>query len=155
MATIRKRDNSWQVQIFCKGNRKSATFSTKAEASAWAAETEDRIARLHALKTQSEYHHPADMVSEHDIVLNSTHSDSMRGVYFLILDERVVYIGQSVDVHCRISEHKRRGRKFSRFFILSVPHESLDEIEAKYIVLLRPEGNIGRKNKLIFPSSTA
>lgn len=36
MATIRKRGESWRVEIAKKGIRKSATFSTKTEATKWA-----------------------------------------------------------------------------------------------------------------------
>jgi len=43
MATIEKRGSSWRAQVKCKGHRTSATFSTKAEASAWAAKTEAEI----------------------------------------------------------------------------------------------------------------
>lgn len=40
MATIRKRGNSWQAQVARAGVRISATFETKAKASAWATEQE-------------------------------------------------------------------------------------------------------------------
>jgi len=40
MATISKRGNSWRAEINRQGNRKSATFRTKAQATAWAVKTE-------------------------------------------------------------------------------------------------------------------
>jgi integrase len=40
MATIRKRGKAWRVEIARHGIRKSSTFDTKAEASAWATTTE-------------------------------------------------------------------------------------------------------------------
>lgn len=43
MASIRKRGNSWIAQINKLGQRPSATFSTKAEATAWATATEAEI----------------------------------------------------------------------------------------------------------------
>jgi integrase len=43
MATFVKRAGSWRVQISIKGVRESATFSTKAEATAWAAKRETEI----------------------------------------------------------------------------------------------------------------
>lgn len=43
MATIRKRGESWRVEIAKKGIRKSATFSTKTEATKWALFIESQI----------------------------------------------------------------------------------------------------------------
>lgn len=43
MATFRKRNNSWRVEIYKNGIRKSATFDTKAQAKAWAAKLESNI----------------------------------------------------------------------------------------------------------------
>lgn len=43
MATIKKNGNGWRVQIAIKGTRESKTFSTKAEATSWAAERETEI----------------------------------------------------------------------------------------------------------------
>lgn len=43
MASIRKLGELWQVQLFKKRVRKSATFKTLQEAEAWAQSTEDKI----------------------------------------------------------------------------------------------------------------
>lgn len=43
MANISKRGTSWQARTNCKGIRQSATFQTKAEALAWAAQIESEI----------------------------------------------------------------------------------------------------------------
>lgn len=43
MATFKKRGSTWQVQVARQGVRKSATFKTKAEASAWATALEAEI----------------------------------------------------------------------------------------------------------------
>ena len=43
MANITKRGNNWQARTNCKGIRQSATFPTKAEATAWAAQIENEI----------------------------------------------------------------------------------------------------------------
>lgn len=40
MASYRKRNNVWNVEVFCKGQRASNTFNTKAEANAWATQKE-------------------------------------------------------------------------------------------------------------------
>ncbi len=43
MATISKRGNSWRAEISRQGNRKSATFRTKAQATAWAVKAEAEL----------------------------------------------------------------------------------------------------------------
>ncbi len=43
MATIAKRGDRWRVQISKNGIRKSATFSTKTEATRWAMSIESQI----------------------------------------------------------------------------------------------------------------
>lgn len=43
MASFRKKGNGWEASICCQGVRTSRTFSTKLEASHWAAQTEQEI----------------------------------------------------------------------------------------------------------------
>ena len=43
MASIRKRGQSWRVELYRGGQRESATFDTKREASAWALEREAEL----------------------------------------------------------------------------------------------------------------
>lgn len=47
MATFKKKPAGWQVQIAIKGTREAKTFSTKAEATSWAAERETEIRKQH------------------------------------------------------------------------------------------------------------
>lgn len=48
MAFLRKRAGGWRAEISVQGKRESATFSTKAEASAWASERETTVRRQQA-----------------------------------------------------------------------------------------------------------
>ena len=43
MATFRKRSGGWRAEVCIKGARRSATFTTKREAQAWAAQEETRL----------------------------------------------------------------------------------------------------------------
>ena len=45
MASFRKRVGGWRAEIAILGTRESKTFSTKAEAAAWASERETEIRR--------------------------------------------------------------------------------------------------------------
>ncbi|MDZ7841000.1 MAG: site-specific integrase [Gammaproteobacteria bacterium] len=43
MATFRKRAGTWRAEVYIKGTRASATFTTKREAQAWAAQEETKL----------------------------------------------------------------------------------------------------------------
>lgn len=66
------------------------------------------------------------------------------GVYFLVRDDVVVYVGKSKRVFDRIVEHQRDKKPFSRVYFLAAPAEMLDDIEGALIRCLEPELN-GRR----------
>lgn len=64
------------------------------------------------------------------------------GVYFLCLGAQVVYVGQSVNPGARISNHVTEGKKlFDRVYLLPVPEDELNDVEAAFIDILRPQFN--------------
>ncbi|MGN2247633.1 GIY-YIG nuclease family protein [Frateuria sp. GZRR35] len=63
------------------------------------------------------------------------------GIYFLIRDFQVTYVGQTVRLFERLAQHKRRGRRFDSFSFIPCAAEHLDELEKTYITLLFPEEN--------------
>lgn len=66
----------------------------------------------------------------------------MSGVYFLVGDSVVVYVGQSVNVWARIATHFTEDRKnFSTAWFIPVVRSRLDEVERLFIKLLRPAYN--------------
>jgi len=87
-------------------------------------------------------HEPA--VASMQIVAASRPVRNMRecGVYFLIEGEKIVYVGQSVEVTARVTSHmKDRNKVFDRAAYIPVPEERLDEVELFWIRALRPEFN--------------
>ena len=60
------------------------------------------------------------------------------GVYFLVENEEIVYVGQSVNVYSRISQHVI---KFDKFAFVPCPVNLLDRLESFYIHVLRPRSN--------------
>ncbi len=62
------------------------------------------------------------------------------GVYFLLRDDRLVYIGRSIQPVARIAQH-RYQKTFDRVFFLGVPAEDLDAVEGALIRRFRPPGN--------------
>lgn len=65
------------------------------------------------------------------------------GIYFLMHEREIVYVGQSVNCHARMGTHLNDDLKvFDSYFIIECPENCLDELEAKYIVQLRPKYNL-------------
>ncbi len=64
------------------------------------------------------------------------------GIYFLIKNEKVVYIGQSLNVIPRITIHKKQERiAFDSFTIELCKADEMNDREADYIVSMNPPGN--------------
>jgi excinuclease UvrABC nuclease subunit len=69
--------------------------------------------------------------------------DKKGGIYFLIQDEEIVYVGKSEDYIKRISTHQKESKKvFDSFSVLQIS-DSLerDVTEAFYIVAFSPKYN--------------
>jgi len=61
----------------------------------------------------------------------------IHGLYLLLRKGKVVYVGQSKDVHQRIMIHAREGEKdFDEYQVISLPFSNLDRAEALLIVTL-------------------
>ena len=73
-----------------------------------------------------------------------TRSPVIVGVYFLILNEKIVYIGSSSNCHSRIKTHKsNRKMMFQEHFILpTVSREQATQTEKKYIQKFTPKHNL-------------
>lgn len=66
-----------------------------------------------------------------------------RGVYFLIENEDVVYVGQSIDIDARIAQH-RKTKAFDEALGISLPDADTDElvrVEAMFLRAMRPRLN--------------
>lgn len=76
--------------------------------------------------------------------------EAICGVYFLLHDTEVVYVGQSIGILSRVATHSEEGLKtFNRWCYLKVKRDQLDELESFYITLLRPKYNIRGKPVLV------
>lgn len=101
--------------------------------------------KLNALKQIDQMNEIANKVSgntllrEHEIVLVSKPWQQFTGVYFLIDNGKIVYVGQSVNVYSRIAQHSQK--KFDSFAVLPCQKTELDALESLYIHVLRPPLN--------------
>lgn len=62
------------------------------------------------------------------------------GVYFLVHDGKVVYVGQSITVLSRMLSHLK-DKKFDRILFIPAPHPECVALEAAFIRHLRPPEN--------------
>lgn len=69
------------------------------------------------------------------------------GVYFLVQGQEVVYVGQSVNIYSRISQHS--DKKFDKYAFVPCEAELLDKLESLYIHTLKPRlnGNVSNQEK--------
>jgi hypothetical protein len=64
------------------------------------------------------------------------------GIYFLVSESKLVYIGQACNVLDRILTHVNEGvKKFDEAFFIPIPVEQLDKVERSLINFYRPEYN--------------
>ena len=82
-----------------------------------------------------------DMLLEEEIVAHSSGYEFACGVYFLVHEGAVIYVGQSVNVYASIYTHKQEGHKsFDSFTFIPCEKEELDILESLYIHALCPSG---------------
>jgi hypothetical protein len=67
--------------------------------------------------------------------------DLLSGVYFLIRQSVIIYVGQTTNLLNRLAKHQRSGRRFDSFAYIPCPPEQLEELEGIYIAMLVPEEN--------------
>jgi hypothetical protein len=79
------------------------------------------------------------LLSKDEIVKRSLPYGGFSGIYFLIKDSRVVYVGQSTNVYARIDKHGTKD--FDAYAYVPCRRENLDAMESRYIHLLRPPQN--------------
>jgi hypothetical protein len=65
------------------------------------------------------------------------------GIYFLVQGNRIVYVGQSRNVHVRIDCHRRdKSKKFDGYAFVQCAPKMLNAVEANYIAKFRPKYNV-------------
>jgi hypothetical protein len=156
VASITQQPNGkWRAQIFVKGDRDTKVFDTKEMASAWAAHMEASMRKRSDLKQLMAAgvgipNFPRRIIqamsdaplSDVDIVRQSTPSSTVSGIYFLIRDGRIIYIGQSTNTLRRIARHIDDGKIFDSFTIAPCNRDELNKMERIYITALCPEENM-------------
>lgn len=133
-----------------KRRNKAAAEKVRMDAMAYAGGLKSEIraleAQLHSLErieAISKIHGQVTnkgLLSLNEIINSSSPWKGVSGVYFLIENKEIVYIGQSNNVFQRIGEHFRKKR-FSRYVYIPCAEDGLDILESLYIHIFAPKLN--------------
>lgn len=153
MASIINLKNGWRAQICVSGIRESAMFSERYEAETWAKNRETELNLLKKTvnnlkrinKNKMLIAEVANGFSDIDIITNSFEIPSTSGIYFLISNDTIVYVGQSVNVLNRIRQHLA-DKFFDKINIIQCPEKELIKLESFYIKKFNPILNKVGKN---------
>lgn len=78
------------------------------------------------------------------------------GIYFLLQGQRIVYVGQSINVHVRLDDHRRdKSKVFDGYAIVECRPKMLNAIEAAYIAKFSPKYNsVTHRARLYMPGDS-
>lgn len=154
MSSIYKCGEKWRAQVKVAGQRFSKVWGSKDQAVRWAVQLDSKLRRKAEIREMINLgvdipNFPTQiMQAVHDaplsydqIVAAAMPADIICGVYFLILRERIIYVGQSVNTLHRISTHKKNGYVFDSFTIVPCARDDLDKMESIYIRACWPDDN--------------
>ncbi len=71
-----------------------------------------------------------------EIIRKSSSYGNVCGVYFLIKDSKIIYIGQSINIAARITSHK--DKDFDSVSYVTCKRSELDILESLYIIAYNP-----------------
>jgi len=100
----------------------------------------ESLQRLETMNTLSAKLTGNNLLREHQIAKAAAPWARATGVYFLLLGDEVVYVGQSVNIHARIAQHT--GKTFDRYAYVPCLADQLDVLESLYIHCLQPKLNL-------------
>lgn len=66
----------------------------------------------------------------------------MSGVYFLLQDGKVVYVGQSTNVKKRLISHRYTEKQFDSYRVINCAHDRLLYYEKRWIARFNPIYNL-------------
>jgi hypothetical protein len=109
------------------------------------AKSPERIVREQERNTRTDTHiivaQPVSLQSVEDILARAIPSHPvMCGIYFLIRDSKVVYVGQSLHVEARLATHALQ-KQFDSWAWIPCDIEDLISVERAYLDIFLPEDN--------------
>lgn len=93
------------------------------------------------------------MLTKQDIISNKQSLPECSIIYFLIMDEEIVYVGQSINGISRIFAHMK-DKKFNSYYYISVESRLLDIVEECYIKIFQPIYNKSKNPRYGYKDKT-
>lgn len=84
-----------------------------------------------------------ELLSAETIINKSQEVSTYCGVYFLLYENNIVYVGSSKNIHQRLTSHQGlfSEKKFDKVFFVEIEEEKREYFEAKYILKFMPKYN--------------
>ena len=79
------------------------------------------------------------LLDKDHILSNSAPFIKRCGIYFLVKDDEIIYIGQSINIPARLAQHV--NKHFDRVFVLECSQSELNTVERIYLNHFRPRLN--------------
>jgi hypothetical protein len=162
MAHIAKIKTGWRAAVARHGTRKTATFKTLEDAQTWSEAMERNLMFAAAMRAAVDdrflmsgtpkrvLQALADIpFAKHEVLAGSVALPQKHGVYFLILNGDVRYVGKSKDVLERLRKHRESGWRFDSYNVVYCKEDDMTALEQTYIEAFMPDWNqqIGRPAK--------
>lgn len=79
------------------------------------------------------------LLNKDEIINNSEEYKDICGIYFLMKDDEIVYVGQSQSIYSRLYSHNKDiNKKFDKYYYTEVSNNELDDKESEYIFKFNP-----------------
>lgn len=162
MAHIREfKPGKFRAEIQKNGTRTSKVFPSHAEAKTWAEYVEgalDRRSYAASLERRVQIDAEAPILlsslpkrvldalknvpyNHYEVVASALLYGTGVGIYFLLMDREIVYVGQTTNFLARLNKHQRDGKVFNGVSFIQCGEAQLDDLEAMYIDAFLPEYN--------------
>ena len=140
MATYLKYRDGWRVQICVQGIRESRSFESKREAKEWAQEREWKLKYPGKKEREEKNRNSSNTTPQQttsQIVKNALPLNLSVGIFVLIKDGNIVYIGKSLDLQETIKQYLN-SKKFDHINVIECPEKNLDKYFEHYIAIFNP-----------------
>ena len=112
------------------------------EYAAWANSAKDKVLDDEKIERVRKPHLDIDdkgLLNVKHIAEKAMVFDKIIGVYFLLQDNEIVYVGQSTSILTRLANHSIEAtKKFNRVYVVECPAASMTRLERMYIDKLKP-----------------
>ncbi|PXW86801.1 hypothetical protein C8R34_11374 [Nitrosomonas sp. Nm84] len=91
------------------------------------------------MQSYPKFLHTPDHILKNSVLYTYGEGPNKGGIYFLIQESEIVYVGQSNTIYNRLIQHRKSQLTFSHFWCFGgIPEMHLEDVELFYIYTLEP-----------------